>query len=618
MKKILGMLLVLICMINVQVSAEKRSYKFAYDLEGRRVCEVYVLLSDLICEDSNANIVIADDDETRIDIEPAILSEAKENEHLIILDLKTDNEENPYPEIEPLDVIIQTTITTGGGRIMLLGKDYRLCYFNENYIHDLSDNITESYSRGLTFTVNKLGKYVIYLNPAVYDVIFYLEEPIYDEEGELINSECIYREIKDLNRKEIVQFPTIPEKEGYVFTGWKCRTQSGRFYFSETQPLVANNSYEYYASWCPVDEYEPINIEISSSEPIIKGKEDGKKITLKTNYGVFVNEDEFPTEWRTAYNEETDEQAKADLLTDWKSKWNVVGADDVMIETATRIDDKTVELVLSGNSDDIYKNSEIQIEFNSELLMAEPYEIDGEIIDWDDTKIKMDEDGVRARMYRSDNSIKLSKQSRPGGNAGLGVPKYTVTFETNGAGEIPKQTLNKNTLAKMPESPQKENYVFSGWYSDEELTQEFDFSEKVTKNITLFAKWDEIDDAKNQIVLTIGKKEAVVFGEEKENDAAPLIRDDRAYLPVRFVAESLGGKVSWNGEKQQVTITKDDVEIIITIGEKTALVNDVITEFDSPVFIENYRTYTPIRFIAEKFGCDVDWNPEGQIITITK
>lgn len=45
--------------------------------------------------------------------------------------------------------------------------------------------------------------------------------------------------------------------------------------------------------------------------------------------------------------------------------------------------------------------------------------------------------------------------------------------------------------------------------------------------------------------------------------------------------------------------------------------NEEVT-LDSPAFIENDRTYTPLRFIAEKLGADVDWNGETQEVTITK
>lgn len=124
--------------------------------------------------------------------------------------------------------------------------------------------------------------------------------------------------------------------------------------------------------------------------------------------------------------------------------------------------------------------------------------------------------------------------------------------------------------------------------------------------------------AKEQIILTIGKKEALVFGETKVNDVAPIIKDDRTMLPARFVAENLGADVKWDNDARKVTITKDDISIIITIDSQTAIVNGKAIVLDSPAFIENDRTYTPLRFIAEKLGADVEWNNETQEVTITK
>ena len=126
------------------------------------------------------------------------------------------------------------------------------------------------------------------------------------------------------------------------------------------------------------------------------------------------------------------------------------------------------------------------------------------------------------------------------------------------------------------------------------------------------------EEPKEQMILTIGKKEALVFGETKINDVAPIIRNDRTMLPARFVAENLGAVVKWDNDTRTVTITKDDITIIITIDSQTALVNGAAIVLDSPAFIENDRTYTPLRFIAEKLGADVKWNGETQEVTITK
>lgn len=126
------------------------------------------------------------------------------------------------------------------------------------------------------------------------------------------------------------------------------------------------------------------------------------------------------------------------------------------------------------------------------------------------------------------------------------------------------------------------------------------------------------EDQKNRIVLKIGKTEANVYGEVKSNDVAPIIRNDRTMLPARFVAENLGATVRWDNDTRTVTIIKEDIKIVITIDSQTALVNSKAIVLDSPAFIENDRTYTPLRFIAEKLGGAVDWNGDKQEVIITK
>ncbi len=65
-----------------------------------------------------------------------------------------------------------------------------------------------------------------------------------------------------------------------------------------------------------------------------------------------------------------------------------------------------------------------------------------------------------------------------------------------------------------------------------------------------------------QIVLWIGKSEAYVNSkavqiDPKNRSVKPIIINGRTMIPVRFVAESLGCKVSWNGKTKQVTIIYD-------------------------------------------------------------
>ena len=295
-----------------------------------------------------------------------------------------------------------------------------------------------------------------------------------------------------------------------------------------------------------------------------------------------------------------------------------------MIESAERIDDTTVEFVLSGNSSNVYGNANLYVEFDSSLLRPVPYEEDGAIIE-NDTKIKMDKDGVREKMYRSDNAITISGQSRPSSGGGHSSSSFIVRFNTNGGSDIAQKSVKRNTKVGEIQEPTKDGFIFDGWYTDKALNNKFDPDTKVTSSMTLYAKWtaEPVDDSKSKIVLAIGKKEATVFGETKINDVAPLIRNNRTMLPSRFVAESLGAVVSWNEEKELVTIKgkdKDggDVTILITIGAEYATVNGEAVKLDSPAFLENDRTYTPIRFISERLSASVEWNENDNSVIITK
>ena len=129
------------------------------------------------------------------------------------------------------------------------------------------------------------------------------------------------------------------------------------------------------------------------------------------------------------------------------------------------------------------------------------------------------------------------------------------------------------------------------------------------------------------IKLTIGDVNATVNGENVANDVAPMIVNGRTMLPIRFVAENLGAKVYWDEYLQRVSIKSRKTDISVKIGKKTAEVTEKIAvynqktedvELDSPAFIENSRTYLPVRFVSEKLGADVQWDPATQTVTITK
>ncbi len=67
---------------------------------------------------------------------------------------------------------------------------------------------------------------------------------------------------------------------------------------------------------------------------------------------------------------------------------------------------------------------------------------------------------------------------------------YTVSFESNGGSDIESQTVLENTVALKPTDPTQSGYTFAGWYADEALTTPWDFTTPITKDTTLYAKWE--------------------------------------------------------------------------------------------------------------------------------
>ncbi len=97
-------------------------------------------------------------------------------------------------------------------------------------------------------------------------------------------------------------------------------------------------------------------------------------------------------------------------------------------------------------------------------------------------------------------SVKYTIKSS-GGGGGSSSPStpssYTVSFDLNyeGATDAPaNQTVNSGATATKPENPTRENYAFVGWYEDSLYTSKYDFSQVVSSNITLYARWVDIAD----------------------------------------------------------------------------------------------------------------------------
>ncbi|MBE9916253.1 copper amine oxidase N-terminal domain-containing protein [Paenibacillus donghaensis] len=98
---------------------------------------------------------------------------------------------------------------------------------------------------------------------------------------------------------------------------------------------------------------------------------------------------------------------------------------------------------------------------------------------------------------------------------------------------------------------------------------------------------------------------------------APTMIKGRTMLPMRVIFEALGATVQWSAQTKTVTAYSNDTTVVLKVGSKTASVNNRNVSLDAPAQILNGATMVPVRFVSETLGAQVDWNGLSQVVTIT-
>jgi micrococcal nuclease len=109
----------------------------------------------------------------------------------------------------------------------------------------------------------------------------------------------------------------------------------------------------------------------------------------------------------------------------------------------------------------------------------------------------------------------------------------------------------------------------------------------------------------------------IVFDGKKVDfpDAQPEVVNGRTMVPISLVASTLGAKVSLSGENY-FTIDKGSKHLKITWNSPTAYVNDQPVQLDAPAYIKDNRTYVPLRFVSEAFSGTVGYDGDKQAVII--
>ncbi|NPV90212.1 MAG: hypothetical protein HPY50_05520 [Firmicutes bacterium] len=120
--------------------------------------------------------------------------------------------------------------------------------------------------------------------------------------------------------------------------------------------------------------------------------------------------------------------------------------------------------------------------------------------------------------------------------------------------------------------------------------------------------------------FTVGSRDYYVDGRGMTMDVSPYIRNGRTFMPLRYVAYSLGvaeEDIYWDNRARTVTLLKDDRVVQVKIGNTVMLVNGIAVNMDVVPEIRDGRVMLPLRFLAQAFGVVVSWDAAARTASLS-
>lgn len=91
-------------------------------------------------------------------------------------------------------------------------------------------------------------------------------------------------------------------------------------------------------------------------------------------------------------------------------------------------------------------------------------------------------------------------------------------------------------------------------------------------------------------------------------DVNPYIQNQRTFVPIRFIGEALNAtSIKWDSSSKTATLVFNQKEIKLPVGSRYVTVNGKQYKMDAPINLVRGRTFVPVRFISETLGYNVKW-----------
>lgn len=297
----------------------------------------------------------------------------------------------------------------------------------------------------------------------------------------------------------------------------------------------------------------------------------------------------------------------ADVLIDSRN----VEADNILITEAE-------EGMFKKNSHLILSVDRIELEGDIKLNVIQgDIEAEAEITDKAGLKRAADVSDEDLKKYSDKCSYIvitiLDESTEPSVMEISGLKMYLDRALPNGEYKLESVYTGNGETLWQNSSDNKEDYDKNGVFEYEPVIVSNDYVNVVTSG-----RDNDDSTVVKEIKIGVGE-EKIKSGMNLIALDAPAYINEEGYtmLPLRAVSEALDANVSWDDATKSITVMRGQRVVSFSVGSRNMYINGTVVPMNTSVEIKDGRAFIPVRDIANALSISkIDWNEETKTVTL--
>ena len=344
------------------------------------------------------------------------------------------------------------------------------------------------------------------------------------------------------NHGSTIDKPADPTRTGYSFSGWfKDSALSNSFTFGNNGDTIIDNT-TLYAKWT------------LNSYTVTFNSNGGSAVdSVSASHGSTIDKPDDPTKTGYSFAGWFKDSALSSLFTFGSAGDKIT--DDTTLYAKWTVNSYTVSFNSNGGSavDSISANYGSTIDKPTDPTRS-GYSFSG----W------FKDSALSNQFTFGSGGDKITEDTTL--HAKWTLISYTVSFNSNGGSKVQDVIVQEGGTVSTPSNPTRTGYVFAGWYKDLDFSEMFTFGvdgDKVTSDITLYARWLDIDVLTAEYALS-----EVVIGYAKGDN--PKYVTQNLTLPTKSGSADISWSSSSNAISTNGSVTRQSGDVDVTLTARAS------------------------------------------------